>query len=131
MDKLFRRINGRCPYCEGEVNIVEGMVFDYILDEDGIPKYLNSEEYKVAGYCRNCKRALYVLPNTCGGYNVYPNDAICTSPYMLNSIKRVSAFGIKLLESEDNPFVNATSDIPNQNLEYKIVIEDEDDDCPF
>ena len=47
-NSLFQKLNGQCPYCYGTVNIVEGMVYDYTLDKDGIPAYLNSEEYRVA-----------------------------------------------------------------------------------
>lgn len=107
-NSLFQKLNGQCPYCHGVVNIVEGMVYDYTLDKDGIPTYLNSEEYRVAAYCKRCERCLYVAPNANGGYTVYPdNPAI---PYLLHTVyrdnKRSSALAIKLLETEDNPFVN-------------------------
>lgn len=120
MDELFKYLGGCCPHCDGEVNIVEGMVFDYTLDKDGNPKYLNSEEYKVAAYCKRCEKCLYVAPNGQGGYTVYPYDSAI--PYMLyeanrgsDKIKRSSLMGIKLLETDGNPFVNIT----------------DEDDCPF
>ena len=118
MNKLFQPLNGNCPYCGGIVNIVEGMVYDYTLDKEGLPSFLNSEQYRVAAYCTTCKKCLFVAPNNAGGYTVYPdNNAI---PMMIHSVytdkhHRSSALGIKLLECEDNPFTNIL----------------DDDDCPF
>lgn len=120
MKNLFQILDGRCPYCGNIVNIVEGMVYDYTLDIHGNPYRLNSEQYKVAAYCKRCEKCLYVAPNEAGGYTVYPdNPAI---PAMLHALynssdvpKRSSALGIRLLEREDNPFVNLT----------------DDNDCPF
>jgi hypothetical protein len=45
MNSLFRNLDGRCPECNGPVNIVEGMVYDYTLDREGLPNFLNSESY--------------------------------------------------------------------------------------
>ena len=119
MDNLFKRLNGSCPYCGNQIGIVEGMVFDYDIDYDGYPVYLNSESYRVAAYCNECNKCLFVTPNDKGGYTVYPdNPAI---PPMLYNIykdkdfQRSSVFGMKLLESKDNPFTNIM----------------EDNDCPF
>lgn len=115
--ELFQELNGCCPYCGKEVNIIEGMVYDYTLDKDGNPNFLNSEEYRVAGYCKTCSRCLYVAPNNRGGYTVYPdNNAI---PIMLHNVyssldiqQRTSALGIRLLESDSNPFTNIDNDCP-------------------
>lgn len=121
-DKLFEKIGGFCPYCKGTINIIEGMVYCYTLDLNGSPNHLNTEDYKVAGYCERCKRSLYVIPNNTGGYTVYPdNEAIPSVIHniylMSNKFQRSSLLGIKLLEKEDNnPFIN---------------IKPEDDDCPF
>jgi hypothetical protein len=116
MNSLFRNLDGRCPECNGPVNIVEGMVYDYTLDREGLPNFLNSESYKVAGYCEKCKKCLFVAPNSNGGYTVYPdNPAIPDLIANFGNHGRSSALGIRLLESEENPFWNIT----------------EDDDCPF
>ena len=116
MSNVFRKLDGRCPTCNGPVNIVEGMVYDYTLDREGLPNFLNTESYKVAGYCEKCKKSLFVAPNNKGGYTVYPdNPAIPDLIMSLGKYGRSSVLGIKLLESEENPFWN-------------IV---DDDDCPF
>lgn len=112
---LFQEMNGCCPHCGKEVNIVEGMVYDYTLDSDGTPKYLNSEQYKVAAYCKYCNSPLLAIPNTNGGYTVYPFDigvmGQIKSLYEIFGVptktQRSSALGIRLLETEEtNPFVN-------------------------
>lgn len=120
MNKLFQPLNGACPHCNGTVNIIEGLVYDYTLDKEGLPEFMNSEEYRVAAYCKRCEKCLFVAPNSVGGYTVYPdNNAI---PMMLHQayardgrLGRSSILGIKLLEKEDNPFINIC----------------DDDECPF
>lgn len=115
---MFRPYNGSCPYCGGIVNIVEGMVYDYTINRDGIPEFLHSENYRVAAYCMHCKKCLYVAPNSNGGYTVYPDDKFVLAMFQdiyKDNTKRSSALGIKLLESDGNPFVNLS----------------DDDDCPF
>lgn len=113
--ELFQELNGCCPHCGREVNIVEGMVYDYTLNKDGVPNYLNSEEYRVAAYCKNCNTPLIALPNTNGGYTIYPiNIGVMNQIKSLHDIfgvptktSRSSALGIRLLESEEiNPFTN-------------------------
>jgi len=116
MSNLFMHINGQCPYCNGPVNIVEGLVFDYTLDNDGYPKILNTESYKVAGYCEKCAKELLIMPNDNGGYNAYPPISGVDLVFQSNiNNKRMSIFGNRLMTSEDNPFINIA----------------EDDECPF
>ena len=118
MDRLFQKLDGSCPYCGGIVNIVEGLVYEYTLDKDGLPYFLNSEQYKVAAYCKHCDKCLYVLPNNAGGYTVYPDYIDINT--LVRSLDKdehhcLSALGNKFIESEDNPFITILAD----------------DDCPF
>ena len=89
--ELFTELNGRCPFCGGEINIIEGDVFEYTLDEMGIPKYLNSEEYRLTGYCKRCRRQMFPLPNGNGTYTVYPYNPMPTiNAYSSYVPKRIS-----------------------------------------
>ena len=120
MSKLFLHGSTTCPYCNGNINIVEGLVYDYSLDSSGMPNNLHTESYKVIGYCKACSTPLIIIPNNEGGYTAYPEMAgidLLISDVLRN--KRSSIFGNKLLEADNNPFINATESIL------------EDDDCPF
>ena len=143
MVKLFQPLGGLCPHCGNPVNIVEGLVYDYTLDEDGNPNMLNSESYKVAAFCKHCCEGLYVEPNDHGGYTVYPDfNAITSHISMLNSVfgdytnlnRRSSALAVRLLESDNNPFVN---DFSNDNQvrittsEQSTIDYELEDDIPF
>lgn len=138
--ELFTELSGCCPFCGGVVNVIEGMVYDYTLDEYGYPKYLNEENYKVTGYCKRCSKQLYVLPNSMEGYTVYPVNtmhAIMELDLMgLNT--RISVLGNKILSSNDdsiNPFVNTRTSYDEEKtiLEVESVIMESsnDDVVPF
>lgn len=116
---LFVFLGSTCPYCNGPVNIVEGMVYEYTLDTAGTPNRLESEQYKVAGYCRACEKELIIIPNIRGGYSALPITSE-SRMLLMDKIhsKRVSLLGNKLIEAEDNPFTN-------------INPTDKDDECPF
>lgn len=115
--QLFAFLGSTCPYCNGEVSIVEGMVYEYTLDKCGIPNSLESEQYRVAGYCKNCEKELFIIPNIRGGYSTLPLTS--ESRMLLMSkieSKRISLLGNKLMKADDNPFIES---------------DKEDDECPF
>ena len=111
---VFQPLSGNCPKCGNLVNIIEAMVYEYSLDANGDPFMLESENYKVAGFCKNCGEAMFVMPNENGGYTVYPPDVNVARLMQRDKHQRSSALGMKLLDKEHNPFVNVT-----------------EDDCPF
>lgn len=112
--ELFQPLNGRCPVCGGQVGLVEGLVFDYTLDQKGFIGKSNSETYRAVGYCSNCKEERFVVPNDDGSYTVYHPDGKAV-PYLLKNtdIKRSSIFSkcSTMLETmhlgDDNPFVES------------------------
>ena len=111
MSSLFRQVDGRCPYCNGLVNVIEGSVLEYTLDNDGYPNKLNTENYKIAAYCKNCCRKLFALPNDGNGYNIYPINIEFTLSELdcLDNSSRLSVITNKILSSTDesiNPFTN-------------------------
>ena len=108
MKNLFNEIGGCCPFCGNKTNVVEGAVYEYSLNEQGIPEYLDAEQYKIACYCKHCQKQLFILPNSNGGYKVYPTDPLFV-PYMNAEIKRprISAIGNMLMvDNKNNPFIN-------------------------
>lgn len=151
MMKLFNNLGGCCPYCGNKVNVIEGMVFEYNLNKDGYPEYLDSEHYKITCYCKHCCVQLFALPNNNGGYTVYPDNPMDILMKLDSfNAKRISVIGNNILSSTDaqvNPFVNVRAYNSNFNddnddiseysdfdlLETKIPIRDnnEDDDVPF
>ena len=135
--ELFTELNGRCPFCGGEINIIEGDVFEYTLDEIGFPQYLNSEEYRLTGYCKRCKRQMFPLPNGNGTYTVYPYNPMPTiNAYNSYVPKRISIISDKVLSSTDeniNPFINVRASLKDddeniENFEDASLIEE---DLPF
>ena len=136
--ELFTELNGRCPFCGGEINIIEGDVFEYTLDEIGFPQYLNSEEYRLTGYCKRCRRQMFPLPNSNGTYTVYPYNPMPTiNAYSSYVPKRISIISDKVLSSTDkniNPFINVRASLENddgeniENFEDTSLIEE---DLPF
>ena len=135
--ELFTELNGRCPFCGGEINIIEGDVFEYTLDEIGFPQYLNSEEYRLTGYCKRCKRQMFPLPNGNGTYTVYPYNPMRTiNAYNSYVPKRISIISDKVLSSTDeniNPFINVRASLKDddeniENFEDASLIEE---DLPF
>lgn len=136
--ELFTELNGRCPFCGGEINIIEGDVFEYTLDEIGFPQYLNSEEYRLTGYCKRCRRQMFPLPNGNGTYTVYPYNPMPTiNAYNSYVPKRISIISDKVLSSTDeniNPFINVRASLENddgeniENFEDASLIEE---DLPF
>lgn len=136
MSHLFKEIGGRCPFCDGLVNLIEGMVLDYNLDENGYPEVLNTESYRIAAYCINCAKQLTAMPNGMGGYNVYPInimdnlrmlELIGISPY-----ERISVISNKILNSTDsevNPFTNVRQTLIDNNNESNEELSEED--IPF
>jgi hypothetical protein len=116
MSKLFLHGSHTCPYCGNNISIVEGLVYDYKLDSDGLPSVLNSEYFKVAGFCESCNVPLIIIPNDEGGYTAYPEIEgidLLVKDTLRN--KRSSVFANKLFKAEDNPFINVL----------------ECDNCPF
>lgn len=110
--ELFNKIGGCCPFCGNKVNIVEGMVYNYNLNEDGTPEYLMSEEYKIGCYCKYCCKQLYAVPNSKYGYSVYPYDPMSTSYASYDDFRKDSRFSIlgNMLIDDENPFINTTKD---------------------
>lgn len=136
--ELFTELNGRCPFCGGEINIIEGDVFEYTLDETGFPQYLNSEEYRLTGYCKRCKRQMFPLPNGNGTYTVYPyNPMPAINAYNSYVPKRISIISDKVLSSTDeniNPFINVRASLENDDGENIKDFEDAsliEEDLPF
>lgn len=133
MADLFRQVGGYCPYCGGKVNIIEGMVFDYTINESGYPELSNEEQYKVTAYCLNCNRQLIAFPNGMNEYSIYPQMNSRLKLIMLNSLNKqhCSITANKLLavtKLEDNPFlINASYNSLN-NTENKELCEE---DIPF
>lgn len=116
--ELFKPINGTCPFCNGPVNVIEGMVYDYTCDKNGYPNNLNQEQYRVTAYCKKCNKQLYAIPNNFGsGYSIYPVN-ILTSPFSYNnSSKRISVLAETFLENcEENPFANIEDGYYEQNI---------------
>ena len=111
--RLFQSLNGKCPYCGGKVNIVEGMVYEYTLGYSGEPNNLESESYRVAAYCKKCSKCLFVMPNESGGYTVYPEPDKVNVQRLIqrDKVLRSSVLGNTLMDG--NPF------------------HSEEDDCPF
>lgn len=108
--ELFQFLDGSCPYCRGEVGIIEGLVNEYTLGQDGIPNRILSESYKIVGYCDHCKKALLVLPNN-GRYIVYPEGVALSAMQYGNVETHMRAMEIELLEKKDeNPFVAQIDD---------------------
>ena len=113
---IFREIGSTCPFCGNPVCIIEGMVYEYTLNEyNGCPDNLLSEEYKVAGYCPNCHNQVFVVPEH-GRYKVYP------FPVMDNIDKynrilgkedeptRISLLGDDYMtDIDNNPFTNVVN----------------------
>ena len=134
--ELFKPINGTCPFCNGPVNVIEGMVYDYTCDKNGYPNNLNQEQYRVTAYCKKCNKQLYAIPNNFGsGYSIYPVN-ILTSPFSYNnnsSMKRISVLAETFLENcEVNPFTNIENGYYEQNISnvsLPSVLESED--IPF
>lgn len=134
MDTLYTQLNGCCPFCGNNVNIVEGMVYEYELDNNGYPNYLDAEHYKVACYCKHCNRQLYAFPNNKGGYTIYPLNPMYTI-HEFNAVlpTRISIISNKILSSTDegiNPFINVIKSNLSENEEYddKKILEE---DIPF
>ena len=134
----FTELNGRCPFCGGEITIIEGDVFEYTLDEMGIPEYLNSEEYRLTGYCKRCRRQVFPLPNGNGTYTVYPYNPMPTiNAYSSYVPKRISIISDKVLGSTDeniNPFINVRASLENDDNENIENFEDAsliEEDLPF
>lgn len=144
---LFKEINGTCPFCGGNVNIIEGMVFDYCCNKEGIPETMFTEHYKVAGYCVSCNNQVYPVPNKLGGYYMYPVDILGFMDkhgYFddENTRERLSVISSIILDStstEINPFTNIReynesidNDSSNKDCLVECVIESTDkDECPF
>lgn len=145
MIALFNNLGGCCPYCGNKVNVIEGMVFEYNLDKNGCPEYLDSEHYKVTCYCKHCCKQLFALPNNNGGYTVYPNNPMdILMKFDSFNAKRISLIGNGILSSTDaeiNPFINVRAYNSCANEEYTEYEEsnlieeripiDNDDDIPF
>jgi hypothetical protein len=134
MSELFREANGCCPFCGGEINLIEGMVFDYTLDKDGYPNYLNEEHYRISAYCKNCCKQLFVLPNGNAGYYVYPVDinfVIEALEAVTHSNYRLSIISDKILSSSNsdlNPFTNIRQQIEEEKEDSTDLLEE---DIPF
>ena len=131
-DEVFKLVNGCCPYCNSRVNIIEGMVFDYLLDKDGYPEELNEEQYRITAYCPNCAVQLFPLPNGDGTYRIYPQFAkpIIERSLILfgrndHSIKRISVLGESFMSGEDNPFTNTKPKELPEDVVVDGLIEDE------
>lgn len=136
-DTIYKQLNGCCPFCGNNVNIVEGMVYEYELNDDGYPNHLDAEHYKVGCYCKHCNRQLYVFPNNNGGYTIYPLNPL-NSMYQFNnfsSSKRLSIISNKILSSTDegiNPFTNVVEyNNSLEDLSHEEEKEIEEDIIPF
>jgi hypothetical protein len=116
MSKLFLQGSHTCPYCGSNISILEGLVYDYRLDSGGFPSCLHTESYRVAGFCEACNVPLQVIPNEEGGYTAYPEvEGVDLLMASVLKDKRSSVFANKLLDADNNPFIN--------------ILDDED--CPF
>lgn len=72
---MFVEFDGTCPYC-GEINITEGMRYDYSIDSDGVPNILNQEQYMTYAYCSGCGKTSIAIAESDGDtikYKVYPD----------------------------------------------------------
>lgn len=131
--ELFQKLNGRCPVCGGQVGLIEGLVFDYVLSEEGFISDTNSETYRAVGYCSKCKDERFVIPNNDGSYTVYHPDAKAI-PDLINNVLRGAGGvpGIKKtifdkcsnvletmhLDENGNPFVESEDKV--EEPEYEI-----------
>ena len=80
---LFQFLNGRCPVCGEPVGLIEGLVYEYMLGEDGYPVKSGSQSYRAVGYCTKCNEERLVMPNADGSYTVFHPDA-GSLPYLLH-----------------------------------------------
>lgn len=75
---MFIEFDGSCPYCGGEVNIIENMKYNYSIDSDGIPNNLFEERYMNQAYCTQChNHSIVAIAESDGDtvkYKVYPTE---------------------------------------------------------
>ncbi len=134
---MFVEFDGTCPYCGGEINITEGMRYDYSIDSDGVPNILNQEQYMTYAYCSGCGKTSIAIAESDGDtikYKVYP-DGIGQYIYdyerkhNYSNDSKSSLLSHLIMDKKVTPFSNVKLS-EHQPLEY-IEGLDKEDDVPW
>lgn len=132
---MFIEFDGSCPYCGGEINIIENMMYNYSIDNNGVPNNLFEEKYITQAYCTQCNNSMVAVAESDGDtvkYKVYPSEI---GQYIYNyerkhncfNDSRASVLSHLVMDKKVTPFSNVKLSEHQPFMHSRGIVDNEDD----